>query len=242
MKIAGLEKNSVIEWSGKLSYVIFLEECNLKCPFCYVPKLVLEKNKEINEKEVLEEIKKRSEWIDAICITGGEPCINQDLPEFIKKIKNISNKLIRLETNGTNFELIKELIDKKLIDSIALDIKNCKEKYSLTCNNKIDIKNVEKTITLIKNSGLDYEFRTTLVPGLHEKEDILKLANWIYNLDRKKIKLYCLNQFRTDLPGEKTLNSEFMKKENYSYEKIKDIKKNLEKLNYFEKINLRAEN
>ncbi len=241
MKIVGSEKNSVIEWSGKLSYVIFLEGCNLKCPFCYVPKLVLEKNIALNETEIIDDIKKRRDWIDAVCITGGEPCINKDLSAFLKKIKDISNKPIRIETNGTNPELIKKLIDNKLIDSIALDIKNCKEKYFLTCDNKIDVKNIEKTILLIKNSGLDYEFRTTLVSGLHEKKDILRLAEWIYNLGKGKIKSYCLNQFRADLPKEKTLNPNFIKKGNYSFEKINNIKKELEKLNYFEKISLRAE-
>ncbi|MBS3163137.1 anaerobic ribonucleoside-triphosphate reductase activating protein [Candidatus Woesearchaeota archaeon] len=241
MKIVGSEKNSVIEWPGKLSYVIFLEGCNLKCPFCYVPKLVLERNIALSEAEVLDDIRKRADWIDAVCITGGEPCINKDLPEFLRKIKDASSKPIRIETNGTNPELIEQLINNKLIEGIALDIKNCKEKYFLTCNNKTDVKNIEKTITLIKNSDLDYEFRTTLVPGLHEKQDILKLAEWIYNLGKGKIKSYCLNQFRADLPEEETLNPKFIKKGNYSYEKIKDIKKELEKLNYFEKISFRAE-
>jgi len=242
MKILGTKQESLIEWPGKVSYVIFLGDCNFKCPFCYVPHLVFpeEKTEEISQNKILKDIKERKDFIDAVCITGGEPTINPKLPDFLENIKNQNLGIkIRLETNGSNPDMLAELIENKLIDSIALDIKNCKEKYNETCGTEVNLQNIEKTIQLIKNSDIDYEFRTTLVPGLHTKEDIEKIANWLSNLNNKKIKLYVLNQFKTDLPREQLINPEFIKKGDYPQDKMENIKKHLESLNLFEKIEIR---
>jgi pyruvate formate lyase activating enzyme len=190
----------------------------------------------------LQDIKQRAdlEWIDAVCITGGEPTLNPHLPLFLEKIKQQEVK-IRLETNGSNPFMIKQLIQEKLIDSIALDIKNSKNKYSETTGVEINPNNIKKTLQIIKNSKLDYELRTTIVPGLHEKEDILNIVEWLNKIFNSKIKLYVLQQFRSDLPQQKTLNTEFQKKENYPLKKLKDIKKDIENTGYFEKVEIRGQ-
>ncbi len=234
MKITGIKPESMIEWPGHLSSVIFIAGCNFRCPFCFVPNLVFEKGENINEKEILNNIKERKNFIDGICITGGEPTIHPQLPAFLKKIKNMGLK-IRIETNGSKPKLLKKLMKNKLIDSLALDIKNCKEKYNETSGTDVDIENIKKTIKLIKDSGLDYEFRTTLVPGLHNKDDIKKIAEWT-----GRAKLYVLQQFRSDLPEEKTLNQEYTEKTNFPIEELQNIKKQLENLGFFEKIEIRS--
>lgn len=244
MKILGTKPDSMIEWPGHLSYVIFIAGCNFRCPFCYVTNLVFSEKynnlRGISEKDVLEQIKKRSKFIDAVCLTGGEPTIHIELYNFIKEIKNKVPKIkIRLETNGSKPRLIERLIHENLIDSIAMDIKNSKIKYIATSGAKVNLEDIGRAIKLIKNSNLDYEFRTTLVPSLHELEDIKQIANWLHE-DNKKVKLYVLQQFRIDLPKEETINPEFMKKKNFPYYELGKIKVELEKTGYFEKIKIRG--
>jgi pyruvate formate lyase activating enzyme len=144
--------------------------------------------------------------------------------------------------------MIKKLIKEKLIDSIALDIKNSKQKYTQTARVKINLENIEKTLNLIKDSNIDYELRTTIVPGLHNKKDILDIAEWLHKIFNKKqknknnkIKLYILQQFRSDLPQENILIPEFQKKENYPIKKLKDIKKDIENTGYFKKVEIRGQ-
>lgn len=243
MKILGIKPDSLIEWPGQLSFVIFIAGCNFRCPFCYVPYLVLpekyqqEEIKEISQEKILKQIQERAEFIDAICITGGEPTIHSELYDFIKNIKEIVSIPIRLETNGTNPKLIEKLLQEKLIDSIALDIKNSREKYQETSCSDINLFDITKTISLIKEAEIDYEIRTTLVPGLHNKEDLLNIAEWLKD---KEIKNYVLQQFHVDLPGEQTLNPEFIKKGNYPSNELENIKNHLENLGYFEKVEVRA--
>jgi len=239
MKIIGTKPESLVEWPSYLSYVIFLGDCNFCCGFCYVPHLVFSGKTSLDEEEILRDIDRRKDFIDAVCITGGEPTVNDELYDFLKNIKKLNLK-IRIETNGSNPELIEKLIQDKLVDSIALDIKNSKEKYQETICSDINLFNISRTISLIKDSEIDYEFRTTLVPGLHTEEDILDIAEWLY--DFKKVKLYVLNQFRADLPNEETINTEFIKKGNYPEEELQKIRDKLEKLGYFEKIEVRGSN
>ncbi len=245
MKIVGIQPNSLAEWPSHLSFVIFIAGCNFRCPFCYVPNLVFPEKynnfKKIKEKEVLEQIKKRKEFIDAVCITGGEPTIHIELYNFIKEIKNKIPKIkIRLETNGSNPKLIGRLIYEKLIDSIAIDIKNSKLKYIITSGAKVNLEDISRSIKAVKSSNLDFEIRTTLIPGLHELKDIIQVGSWLFNLDSKKVELYILQQFRIDLPHEETLDPEFMKKRNFPYFELKKIKEELEKTGYFEKIKIRG--
>ena len=182
MKIGGLQKLTLIDYPGKIAATVFLMGCNFRCAFCYNSQIVLpekiKKQKPIPQKKFFDFLKKRKDLLEAVCIGGGEPTIYKDLPDFIKKIKKMGF-LVKLDTNGTNPTILKYLIDKKLVDYVAMDIKAPKEKYELVCQKKVNIKNIEKSIKILKEGKVDYEFRTTIVPTLHTKEDILQIFKWI---------------------------------------------------------------
>lgn len=181
MEIGGLQKTTLIDYPGKIACTVFTIGCNFRCPFCYATELVLpEKIKEqprVSEKDFFEFLASKEKLLDGVCICGGEPTIHKDLPQFCQKIKELGF-LVKLDTNGSNPELIKNLIDKKLVDYIAMDIKAPKEKYEIYVNAKIDLSVIEKSINLLKENKVDYEFRTTVAPGL-KKEDIVNIAQWI---------------------------------------------------------------
>ena len=187
IKIGGLQKTTLIDYPGKVACTIFLSGCNFRCPFCYNAEMVLpEKIKRqpvIPEKEVFAFLKDRQGLLEAVCITGGEPTINADLPVFIRKIKKLGY-LVKLDTNGSNPVMLKKLIAQKLVDYVAMDIKaplggKSPNAYKDATGGKANIEKIKKSIEIIKQSGVDYEFRTTVVPGIHEKEDILELARMI---------------------------------------------------------------
>jgi len=166
MKIKGFIKTTFIEYPGKVAAMIFLPSCNFRCSFCFNQELISgsESLKDVSEDEVFEFLNDQRKWIDGIVISGGEPTLHKDLPEFIKKIKE-KNLLVRIYTNGSNPKMLKQLMDEKLIDSIAMDIKApLTESYEKITNAKNILENVKESISLIMNSDLEYEFRTTVVP------------------------------------------------------------------------------
>jgi pyruvate formate lyase activating enzyme len=178
MKIAGFKKQSLIDYSGNISSVVFTQGCNFRCGFCHNPDLVLpEKYGEVyKETEIFDYLKKHKKLLDAVCITGGEPTIHKDLPIFISKIKELDLK-VKLDSNGTNPKMLKDLIDNNMIDFIAMDIKHQLNfnLYNRTVGNWINEDIFEKilnSIKIIKKSKIDYEYRTTVAKGLHKKEDI----------------------------------------------------------------------
>src|SRR5690554_5488754 len=169
MKIIGFQKTSLIDYPGKIVSIIFTQGCNFKCPYCHNSDLIFFQsvnNEYFPHDYIFSFLKKRKGLIDGVSITGGEPTLQPDLYNFIVKIKDI-NLNIKLDTNGSNPELIKSLIDDKLIDYIAMDIKGPLDKYECIIDNKINTDKIIKSISLIKNSKVDYEFRTTVVPGIH---------------------------------------------------------------------------
>jgi len=188
MKILGLQKQSLIEYPGKISAVVFLGGCNLRCQFCYVPYLVLpkeiEKQKEIPQKEFFSFLKERRNFLEAVAITGGEPTINKDLPKFIKKIKKLGY-LVELETNGTNPGMLKYLIEEKLIDYVAMDVKHRLDdfkKYKEITGGVLTkemFENIKKSVKILLSGKIDYELRTTIIKEFHKKEDILKICKEI---------------------------------------------------------------
>ena len=200
MKILGLQKQSLIEYPGRISAIVFLGGCNLRCCFCYVPHLVLpeeiEKQKEIPQKNFFSFLKERKKFLEAVSITGGEPTINKDLPEFIKKIKKLGY-LVELETNGTNFKMLKYLIDKKLIDYVAMDIKhrlddfeNYKEITGEVLTKRM-FEDIKKSVKILLSGKVDYEFRTTIMKEFHKKEDILEICREIQGA-----KIYYLQNYQ----------------------------------------------
>jgi pyruvate formate lyase activating enzyme len=180
IEIGGLQKSTLIDYPGRIAATVFLCGCNFRCPFCYSKELVLpeeiKKQPKISEKDFFDFLKERKGLLEGVVICGGEPTINPQLPDFCEKIKKLGY-LVKLDTNGSNPEMLKDLINRKLIDYVAMDIKAPKEKYEFFSSSKL-IKEVGKSINVLKKSQLDYEFRTTIAPGL-KKEDILNLAGWI---------------------------------------------------------------
>ncbi len=208
MIIGGLEKLTLIDFPDKLACTVFLVGCNFRCPWCYSSELVLpQKIKEqpkIAEKKFFEFLNERKDLLDGCVLLGGEPTINKDLPKFAGKIKKLGYA-IKLDTNGSNPEMLKSLIDKKLIDYVSLDIKAPKEKYQKIVGRKINLKKIEKSVSILKENKIDYEFRTTVVPTLLSEKDILKIAGWISSGGKIKGEKYYLQNFRPT----KTLDPKF---------------------------------
>ena len=177
MLIGGLQKTTLIDFPGRIAATVFLCGCNFQCPWCYSPELVLperiKKQPKMSEKDFFAFLKERRKLLEGVVICGGEPTIYKDLPDFVKKIKKMGF-LVKLDTNGSNPQMLKELIGKKLIDYVAMDIKGPKESYKEFIGKEIDVEKIQKSIDILKEGKVDYEFRSTLVPSLHRKEDVLK--------------------------------------------------------------------
>ena len=231
IEIGGFQKTTLIDYPGRVACTIFLIGCNFRCPFCYSAELVLpekiKKQPRISEKELFDFLRERQGLLEGIVICGGEPTINKDLPEFIKKIKNLGF-LVKLDTNGSNPEMLKKLIDENLVDYVAMDIKAPKEKYEMAAGVKINLADIEKSIKILKAGEVDFEFRMTVVPTLHTKEDIIRIAKWI-----SPAKKFSLQNFR----AEKTLNPGFAKIKPYLDEFLESIKKEISP--YFETCEVR---
>lgn len=191
MIINGFEKLSLVDFPGFTACTVFTGACNMRCPFCHNATLVIDtKNLPIiDETYVFDYLKKRSGIIDGICITGGEPTLHKDLVDFALKCKELGIK-VKLDSNGTNPDMLKELIDKKAIDYIAMDIKNSKDKYAITTNASVDMNKIQQSIDLLMQNLIPFEFRTTLVKKFHTIEDIENIAKWI-----KGAKKYYLQKF-----------------------------------------------
>jgi len=210
MKIKGLQKQTILDYPGKLACTIFTFGCNFRCGFCHNPELIKDDGRlEIKQEEILEFLKNRKDFLDGVCITGGEPTINEDLPDFISKVKELGF-LVKLDTNGTNPEMLKELIDKRLIDYVAMDIKAPIEFYDNVVNAKVNKEDIQKSIDLIRKMK-DYEFRTTVVPGLFNEKYAKMIGEWL-----KGSKRFYIQQFRTI----KTLDKEFLSKKPFSKEDL----------------------
>jgi len=203
MKIGGIQKTSLLDYPDTISAIIWTVGCNFRCPFCYNKDLVLEKVEEIPEKEVLSFLKKRKGLLEGLVISGGEPLIQKDIVDFIEKVKKM-RYLVKIDTNGMYPEKLKELINTKLIDYVSMDVKAPKNKYDLLSGVKTDIKKIEKSIDIIRNSDISYEFKTTFVPELLEKKDIIEIAKWLDGSKR-----YFLQQFKNNAPlvSDKLLNT-----------------------------------
>jgi len=223
IEIGGLEKSTLIDYPARVACTVFLIGCNFRCPFCYSSELVLpEKIKSqprISEKEFFDFLKKRKGLLEGVVICGGEPTLNKDLPDFVKKIKKLGYR-VKIDTNGSNPEMLKELIKKKLLDYVAMDIKASlrSQEYERVVGVKTDLEKIKKSIGIIKNSGIDYEFKTTVVPTIHTKEDIIKIAKAI-----APAKKYFLQNFR----AEKTINPKFEKIKPYSKDFLLEIKEKI---------------
>jgi len=216
MKISAIQTLTLIDYPGQVAATIFTFGCSFRCHFCHNPELVLpaQKVKILLEKDILEFLEKRRQFLDGLCITGGEPTIWKDLPKFIKKVKRMDLN-VKLDINGTNPEMLKKLIDEKLIDYVAMDIKAPWNKYEKVVNKKIDIKKIKKSAKILLDGKLDYEFRSTILPRLHPIKDIIEMAEQIKGAER-----YYLQQFK---PFAKMVNKEYVNEKSYRHVDLKKI-------------------
>jgi pyruvate formate lyase activating enzyme len=209
MILAGFQKLTLLDYPGKIATTVFTLGCSFRCPFCHNPELVdlrLAHNEE-SEKEFFAFLAKRKGKLEGVCITGGEPTIQPDIIKFIKKIKK-AGFLVKLDSNGTRPDVLKKIIDANLVDYIAMDIKSQLANYDKVTGSKVpastrgddrsptrgwDKDRIKLSVDLIMHSKIPYEFRTTVVPGLHSEKDFAEIAKWI-----KGAKAYYLQEYREE--------------------------------------------
>lgn len=215
MIIKGLQKQTVLDYPERVACTIFTFGCNFLCGFCHNPELIVDDGRpNIKEDEIMEFLKSRKDFLDAVCITGGEPTLNKDLPDFISKIKKLGF-LVKLDTNGSNPKMLEFLIKNKLIDYIAMDIKAPLEKYDIVTNVKVDKEKIQESVDIIRNFP-EYEFRMTVVPDLFDEKDALEIGKWL-----KGSKRFYIQQFKKI----KTLDRQFMNKRSFTKEELEDFRK-----------------
>lgn len=218
MIFGGLEKFTLIDYPGKTASMVYTIGCNFRCPYCHNPELVEESvEKTFSEDEIFKFLDNRKGLLDGVVITGGEPTIHKDLPAFIKKLKK-RGFLVKLDSNGTNPEMLSKLIKAKLVDYIAMDIKSPLAKYSKTVAHPVDTGAIRRSIKLLMKSSIPYEFRTTLVKALVTPEDLEEIGREIKGATR-----YYLQKF---IPI-KILNPQFLRKTTYSDKELKTLQKKL---------------
>lgn len=181
MRIAGLQKLTLLDFPGRTAATVFLPGCNFRCPFCHNAELVIENKStdNISTDEFFAFLEKRRGLLDGVCITGGEPLLQHDLPDFCARIKQ-KGFAVKLDTNGSFPERLRELIEVELVDYVAMDIKNTRERYGETAGVvSIDLASLQDSIDFLMDGQLPYEFRTTVVRELHSPDDLLSIARWI---------------------------------------------------------------
>jgi pyruvate formate lyase activating enzyme len=227
MEIKGFIGVSLVDWDGKVSSVIFLPGCNLRCPFCYNTKLVLNPKEmpTIPFEEIQNYLKKHEGWIDGVVITGGEPTIQEDLPILCEEISKM-NLAVKVDTNGTNPSMIRNLLKKGLINYVAMDVKAplTEDAYSKASgvNTATLLKSIDETIGTLLESGVEYEFRTTLVPTMHGASDIEKVCEKI-----KGCRKYALQNFKVDV---ETIDSNFQNLKPFSNAEVENLFKTAKNL------------
>jgi pyruvate formate lyase activating enzyme len=194
MKIGGFQKTSLLDYPDRISAIVWTSGCNLRCPFCYNRNLALGAAELFPEEDILSFLSKRKGMLEGVVISGGEPLLQQDLAEFIKKIKALG-LLVKVDTNGTCPDALRELLDKHLVDYVAMDVKAPKSKYQQLTAVKLDIGKIDASINLLKTKAPAYEFKTTIIPGLLTKEDIKEIAAWLHGAST-----YYLQQFKPLTP------------------------------------------
>ena len=192
VKVHGFNKLTLLDYPGRLACTIFLGHCNFRCPFCHNAGLVLDPENEpvIPIEEIRGTLKKRKGILDGVCITGGEPTVHKKLPEFIQQIKKMDYS-VKLDTNGTNPQMVQDMVKAGLVDYVAMDIKNAPDKYGETAGiARVDLEAVNETVEFLKSGKVDYEFRTTVTRELHKKEDFLKIRKWLSGSRRYFLQAY----------------------------------------------------
>ena len=229
MIIKGFQKTSLIDFPSCVAAVIFTCGCSFRCLYCHNPELTSDKGAaSIPEEEITEYLDEHTDWLDGVVITGGEPTMQEDLLEFIEKLKG-RGFLVKLDTNGYNPDVLKKLLDSGVLDYIAMDVKSEFSNYSSVVGSNVDVDRLKSSIDLIRESGVKHEFRTTMVPGLVGKKEILAISEYL-----KGSKLYVIQNF---MNKKEVLDSSLKKVEPYKPEDLKGFKKAA--IPYFENVLVR---
>lgn len=194
MKIGGFQKTSLLDYPDRISAIVWTSGCNFRCPFCYNKSLALGTAELFPQDEILSFLSKRKSLLEGVVISGGEPLLHDDIIDFIKRIKDL-RLLVKIDTNGAFPERLSELLEQQLVDYVAMDVKAPKKKYPELTGVGTDLSKIEASIDLLKTKAPAYEFKTTFIPGLLTKEDIIEIAQWLKGADT-----YFLQQFKIKTP------------------------------------------
>lgn len=229
MQIAGLQKSSLVDYPSKIAAVVFTLGCNFRCPYCHNPNILtaVSTNRLFDEAAVFDFLKTRKGKLDAVVVSGGEPTLQKDLGNFFKKLKELGF-LTKLDTNGSSPKILEYLIKEELLDYVAMDIKAPIEKYKEIARINIDTNNILKSIEILKDSKIGYEFRTTTVKSQLSFEDFEKIGKMLCGAEN-----YYLQKFKPDI----TLNPDFAKEKTYTDEEFLKIKTML--LKYIKNVYIR---
>ena len=213
MNIQGLQKLTLLDFPGHTACTLFTGGCNLRCPFCHNVPLVLDPNGEapFSEAEIFAFLEKRRGILDGVAVTGGEPLLQKDLPDFLRRVK-AAGFLTKADTNGCFPDALRALLDEGLLDYVAMDIKNAPEKYAAACGlEEMDLAPVRESVRLLLQSGIDFEFRTTVVRELHTVADIEAIGRWINGAPRYYLQAFkdsgILREGSCTAPDEETLRA-----------------------------------
>lgn len=201
MIIKGIQKLTLIDYPGKIACTLFTFGCNFRCPFCFNSSLVVDDSTPaVREEEMMKFLHERSGWLEGVCVSGGEPTLHGDLPEFIERVRGLGYR-VKLDTNGTSPKMLEKLLNEDLLDYVAVDVKAPLQKYSEVVRAEVNVEDLRRTLELVIGSGVEHEVRTTVVPTIHSKQDIVAIAREV-----GAAKVYFLQQFRPI----KTLDPRFM--------------------------------
>ena len=198
MILSGLQKLTLLDFPGRIATTVFTRGCNMRCQFCHNASLVVGRADMISEEEFFAFLESRRGRLGGVCVSGGEPTLNQDLPDFIRKIKNMGFE-VKLDTNGTNPDMLDNLISEGLVDYVAMDIKSSEKRYYDVAGRCVDIDSIKRSIDILLSGKVDYEFRTTVAKPLFSAGDFTEIGKMI-----KGAKRYYLQGFLDsgDIVGE----------------------------------------
>ena len=186
MKFGGLQKLTLLDYPDKVASTVFTVGCNFRCPFCHNFSLVCgngEKLELLSQEEIVQFLKKRSNVLEGVCVTGGEPLIQMDVEDFLRQVREMGYS-IKLDTNGAFPDRLAALVEKGLVDYVAMDVKNSKEMYSKTVGCNVDMQAIERSVELLKSGVVDYEFRTTVTATFHTEQSVKEMAQWLAGAKR----------------------------------------------------------
>lgn len=230
MTFGGLQKLTLIDYPGKIAATIFTVGCNFLCPYCHNPELVdpkkIKNQPRLSDQEILKFLTSRQGMLEGVCLTGGEPTLLPELPEFIAKVKALGF-LVKLDTNGSNPGMLSRLLNEGLVDYVAMDIKAPLEKYKKIVGQQANLEDIQQSVELTRQAP-DYEFRTTVLPALHSRKDILSIGRWLQGA-----KKYYLQQFKPT----KTLDSAYLEEPPFAWDKLAELRSLLEI--FFDKCEIR---